>query len=347
MEYRKEEILDVISPAILGVVKGKYAKPFHRLFRFKNNRLYVQTNKVLAEFNFPSELDCFVDANMFKSVIGNAKPRQTIYIEQADRKLKISFGTYSIKLNIFSKPSGYSFPKEDLDEVPDEFPNGLLEAFYKVVSSASNDVTYQILTGVHLSNGGVIASDRTRITAASVPDLELREGVTITKEAILMMMAIGKPDTISIKSNKVEFGYTGNSVVSRIISPTIDGKYPQEALDLYNMPIDNRVTIEIPRDIEDSIKRVVLTMSEKIPYVNLKSKGDGVLTISTFNEEVGNSKEELEINSNEEFDFNISPAFLLDALANSNKLYYKTGESPLVFKNEDFVSIIAPVVETE
>lgn len=343
MEYKKEDILEVINPAIVSVSKDRYTKPYYRYFHFKNNKLFAQNGKVLTEFNFTSDLNCFVDAFLFRAVINNSS--STVYLEQEEKALKIKSGNNTTKINTYTKPSGYSFPKEDLDEVTNEIPEGFIEALHKVVSSASKDVTVHVLTGIHLSNGGIVASDRNRISAVKVPDLVMDKGVTLTKEAISLLLALERPKTISIKKDKVEFGYKEDGIISRLISPTISAEYPQKAIELHNMEIGDRKLIELPVDLVDPIKRVILTAPEEIPYVKIKSIGDGSLTISSENRAIGSSSESVPVETNEEFDFNINPKFIVDVLSNCNKLYYKSGDKPLLFKYDNFISIIAPIIK--
>ncbi len=341
MEYTRSYIIDILKDAALAVASNKHVLEYSFL-NFKRGLLITQNGFLVYQTAFASDLNCFVSFSKFKAIINKAG--NNISLTQDEDYLIIKSNNNKTKLRLERKGTNWRYPKTKGEEVvfTEETGDIFYSALEGVSASISNDLTSPILTGVHMYEGNLIATNRRRVTlvklgkAEEFPTLEF----TMRREIVDAVLKLGVPVSLVINKKEVTFSYGDRRITSRLI----EGEYPQSAKDLVSSTLNTEyIKIDLPADTGEVINRVSIVSQNEQPVIKLSSEGDGELCISANTDTIGTSKEELSIEEGLEFNLLIDPNHLKDAIINCSHLYFMNSSEPVILKTNDnkYLSIIA------
>jgi DNA polymerase III subunit beta len=253
-------------------------------------------------------------------------PEKTIHIQKKENhwvRLQCGKSVFNLAgLDPEEFPSLPPYSKESFTEVP---KNLLIEMIEKTVFAASNEESRYHLNGVFFvqkKDGGkellrMVATDGHRLSLIDREGPTIRgieKGVILPKKGVLEIKKI-MGDRESNEKMEVYFDPThaflklGKSLV---IIRLIDGEFPE-----YDqvIPKDNDKRLMMGKEQAYSTLRRVSTMvSERIEGIKLAFKKDG-MEISSYNQDFGDAKEELEVSyEGAPFEIGFNARYLIDAL---------------------------------
>lgn len=254
----------------------------------------------------------------------------------------------------------YGLPPSDFPKLSDfggatilEFPQKLLKDMIRSTSFAiSRDDSRYVLNGIcfkfQANTLTVVATDGRRL--ALYKDTEGSYGDEPI-EFIIPTKAISELQKLMTEEGNVKLEYKNNQVrfnmgLFQFTTKLVDGRFPEyDAV----IPKSTKQAIKLNRDeFTQAISRVSILTSEKSNSVRIQfDAGKATITANTPN--VGEAKEELDIDFNgESLVIAFNPAYLLDVLKALDKkeviLETNGAQSPGVFRNgTQFLSVIMPM----
>jgi len=344
MEIKVDALKEIITTLNLGTAKNKHVPSFN-MVHFSGDVVVAQNSNFLLEV-FPEEstdINCYVKASSLKQIVDKlTSETATFTMEEGGLRIESDKNTTLLKFAKAFKP----YKTITNPFVYNTAPKNFKDAVEVVISSASNDLTQPVLTGVNCRNGVVCASNRARITAVKVPELDyLKDGeITIPSDACKAIVKLGNPTSMGISEDKtlVKFEYRDGAFPINLVSKLIIGTYIVPNPNQFT--IENKLRVNLPDEIVEAVTRVAITTSEDVPYLFLESKGNGELALASSEENIGRSNETLEIEDGNTFKICINPKILLDILQYCRSMFVESGDVPIIFKNEEYISIVAPII---
>lgn len=215
----------------------------------------------------------------------------------------------------------------------------------KTVYAVSTDETRYNLNGSYLEKIGkegfrMVATDGHRLSIidaklADDPDkVVFGEGVIIPKKGLMEMKRL-----VESEEGECLLGIDGSNMVFKMSDVTLvmrllDGQFPEYQ---QVVPDSQKIKLEINRkQLVDSLRRVSILSSDRTLGLKLTLK-PGMLRVNTSNPDLGEAKEDIEIEySGLEMNVGFNARYLLDALAtictDSVDLSLEDDLSPCVFR---------------
>ena len=267
-------------------------------------------------------------------------------------KASISGGKFSSHLIGIKKEEYPIFPEVKW-KISFNLPlENLLDMFKKTVFSASQDETFVPYCGILMiiEKGKMIlvSTDGHRLSYIK-KDIDIDKNIKViipikTIQEVIRVFKGGEGEIkISLADKEICFEQENLSLISR----KLDGDFPD-----YNnvIPKENLIELNLDRDNFNSVvKRVSLMSDEKRSSIKFNLKKN-LLLISTFTQEVGDAKEELEINySGKEIEIAFNPKYIIDVLrilTSSNIIFGITEQANkgiIRQEGEDFLYILMPM----
>ncbi len=194
----------------------------------------------------------------------------------------------------------------------------------RTMYAASVDETRYNLNGVYLEvldepgRIRMVATDGHRLASVdrtlSEDSLGLDSGVIIPRKGLAELKKLVDEDD----ANEIELAFEGNNGLARkgrvtLVMRLIEGEFPN-----YTQVLPTKIerSIVIPtEDLHRALRRVALLSSERSKAVKLEF-APGRLTISSSNPDLGDAREELDIDfAGEEMSIGFNARYLLDALS--------------------------------
>lgn len=304
---------------------------------------------------FPAQVEesgnVTIPGRRFFSIVREA-PETQIALEGSDGSSKLSSGRSFFKL--LGVPCSEFPAGPRLGDVPViRIPQAVLKrVFRQTVYAVSQDQNRYILNGLYVcfreGRLTVAATDGKRLAIAENP-VELpadfdREMVLTVKSVNELQRILGDSGEVEVRVGDKQVSFETPDLL--LISRLIDGRYPDFR---QVIPKETRERIVLPREeFIQVLRRGSLLSSEKSNSVRFDFAG-GTLTVSSVTPEVGESREEMELDyrgTGLEIAFN--PAYLLEVL---RALEGKTDavlelideNSPGIFRDENFFCLIMPM----
>ena len=194
----------------------------------------------------------------------------------------------------------------------------------RTMYAASVDETRYNLNGVYLEVLGdtgkirMVATDGHRLACVDrtlgVDPAALASGVIIPRKGLAELKRLVDEDD----ADEVELAFEGNSGLARkgdvnLVMRLIEGEFPN-----YSQVVPKQITrkVTISTDtVTQALRRVALLSSERSKAVKVQL-GDGHLTLSSNNPELGEASEELDVDyDGEPLEIGFNARYLLDALS--------------------------------
>ncbi len=228
----------------------------------------------------------------------------------------------------------------------------LLDMFKKTVFSASQDETFVPYCGILMileeKKLILVSSDGHRLSYIK-KDINIDKNIKViipiktVQEVIRVFKGIEGEIKISLGDKEICFEQENILIISR----QLDGDFPD-----YNNVIPKKGLIELNLDRDNFnsvIKRVSLMADEKRSSIKINLKKN-LLLVSTFTQEVGDAKEEIEIKySGKEIEIAFNPKYILDVLRilNLEKIIFgiteEANKGMIRQEGEDFLYILMPM----
>ncbi|TYO97670.1 DNA polymerase III beta subunit [Geothermobacter ehrlichii] len=177
---------------------------------------------------------------------------------------------------------------------------------------------------------------------------ELAKGVIFPKKGVLELRKIAEEG-----ESRIDLGFLENNAIIRkdtttIVMRLIDGEFPD-----YNrvIPQDQEIRARIPRDtFFHALRRMAILSSEKSRGVKL-SLTEGKLEISSSNPELGDAREDFEVDyAGQEIAIGFNARYLLDILqvqdADEISLQIRDNMSPGMIRpvdDDNFLAVVMPM----
>jgi len=194
----------------------------------------------------------------------------------------------------------------------------------RTMYAASVDETRYNLNGVYLEvldepgRIRMVATDGHRLATVdrtlSDESLGLKDGVIIPRKGLGELKKLVDEDD----ADEIDLAFEGNSGLARkgavtLVMRLIEGEFPN-----YSQVLPKKIekTVVLPsEDLSRALRRVALLSSERSKAVKLEFS-DGRLTISSNNPDLGDAREELDIDyAGDELTIGFNVKYLLDALS--------------------------------
>jgi DNA polymerase-3 subunit beta len=276
------------------------------------------------------------DAEVSKagSVTVAARKLFEIVRELPDGTVQLSVGANSY-LEVECARSRFSLAGTSADEfptLPELVPGRMARLQAAVLSTmiertlyaASTDETRYNLNGVliELPEAGdrvrMVATDGHRLAVVDrtvgAETERLATGVIVPRKALAELKRLVDEE----EADEVELGFEGNSALARrggvsLAMRLIEGEFPNYRQVMPKTPRHRLVLASEP--LGQALRRVALLSAERSRTVRLEF-GDGRLTVSTSNPELGEAREELDVDYGAEaIAIGFNARYLLDALA--------------------------------
>jgi DNA polymerase-3 subunit beta len=177
---------------------------------------------------------------------------------------------------------------------------------------------------------------------------ELSKGVIFPKKGIFELKKMAEEE-----STEIMLGFMDNSAVIRkgntvVVMRLIDGEFPDYTKVI---PVNNDRNVQINRDkFLHSLKRMAILSSEKFKGIKIEVNPE-LIVISSSNPELGEAREEIEVNyEGNSISARFNAKYLIDVLSvmedREVELKFKDELSPVIMKavtEEDFMAVIMPM----
>ncbi len=252
-------------------------------------------------------------------------PDEDIYLDAASNgylNLKCARSTFTLAgTSIEEYPSLPSFTPEKTATVQAAVLSVMIE---RTMYAASVDETRYNLNGVYLEvldepgRIRMVATDGHRLASVdrtlSDDALGLENGVIIPRKGIGELKKLVDEDD----ADEIELAFEGNNGLARkgrvtLVMRLIEGEFPN-----YSQVLPTKIERSVvlaSEDLKRALRRVALLSSERSKAVKLEFTA-GRLTISSSNPDLGDAREELDIDfAGEEIAIGFNARYLLDALS--------------------------------
>jgi len=235
----------------------------------------------------------------------------------------------------------------------------LSEMIERTMYAASIDETRYNLNGVYLEQQKeteklrMVATDGHRLSyvdrALGIDLKGLANGVIIPRKGLAELKRLVDEDD----ANEIELGFEGNSGLARkgdvtLIMRLIEGEFPNYR---QVIPTDtvHQVTLEVEPLIH-ALRRVALLSAERSRAIKFEL-GDGCLALSSNNPDLGDAREEIDVDyAGEALSIAFNARYLTDALAVTGskevQLAFRDSLSPAQLRptdDEDSLAVVMPM----
>ena len=223
----------------------------------------------------------------------------------------------------------------------DETKYNLNGVFIKAVQQGADSVLKMVATDGHR------LSVAQKVISGNISE-ELGKGVIFPKKGIFELKKM-----VEEEAGEIMLGFMDNSAVIKkgntvVVMRLIDGEFPDYSKVI---PVNNDRNVQINRDkFLHSLKRMAILSSEKFKGVKIDVSPE-LITISSSNPELGEAREEIEVQyEGIDISARFNAKYLIDVLSvmeeREVELKLKDELSPVIMKaaaEDDFMAVIMPM----
>jgi DNA polymerase III subunit beta len=370
MEFRiSKEIFMKALQRIQGIVEKRNTMPIlsNALLEVQNDQLYITATdlEVGMRSSYPTRMiregKITVSAKKLYEIVKEMPDEEIHFSTKENDWVEIVCGKARFNIVGLSSEEFPYFPKVK-DESFIVFNNGILSEMIEKTSYAiCYDETKYNLNGVFIKaveeNGGnvlkMVATDGHRLSVSQKNiegsiSAELAKGVIFPKKGIFELKKM-----VEEESTEIMLGFMDNSAVLKkgntvVVMRLIDGEFPDYTKVI---PQANDRNVQVSRDkFLHSLKRMSILSNEKFKGVKIEVNPEQ-MTISSNNPELGEAREEIEVDyEGNEISARFNAKYLIDVLSvmedREVELKLKDELSPVIMKsaeNDDFMAVIMPM----
>ncbi len=304
-------------------------------------RLSATDMEISIQSSSPAEVEeegrVVIPARIFNDVVRSLpKAEFSLAHDRSEGVVRLSARENEYRIRAYAAEDFPQLPRFEEAEAFKMSGEALVETVEKVSRSYSRDETRPVLTGILISfeesRVKMVTTDSYRL---SIKETELATTFDGSREAIIPARAMQEVGRIFSGSDEeqVEVALSENQALFRIGdvlfgTRLIEGNFPE-----YKRLLPNAFEREISvnrEDLVDSLRRVNLFAQRQTPPVPVSlAFSQGAVEVSVRNGEVGEAREKLPANSEDEFHISFNPSYLLDGVSavDSEKVLFKLNES--------------------
>lgn len=341
VKLKKSEIVELLGKT-QNIVEKRNTMPIlvNVLLEAKDNKLKVYATDL--EVSITDEAECktgspgkvAVDAKQLFQIVKELNEEGLIQLKSKDNNWLIVQQGKAVFNLVGKNPDEYPiFPSHSSDQFVRIKASTLKEMIEKTIYSVSTDETRYHLNGVffeQIKNGSkiqyrMVATDGHRLSLVDretgygedPTDVKFDKGVIIPRKGLAEISKI-----LESNMDDVEFTVEGPQLILKyrntvLMIRLIEGKYPN-FLQLIPKSLSRNV-LASRHELIQSLKRVSLLSNKKSKGVTLTFT-NGVMSITSNNPELGDAKEEIQVNyDGEEIKIGFNARYLLDILNSFNE----------------------------
>jgi DNA polymerase-3 subunit beta len=304
-------------------------------------RLSATDMELSIQTSSPAEVEeggrVVVPARIFNDVVRSLPGGElSLAHDRSEGVVRLSARDNEYRIRAYAAEDFPQLPKFDEAEAFKMSGEALVETVEKVSRSYSRDETRPVLTGILISfeesRVRMVTTDSYRL---SIKETELATTFDGSREAIIPARAMQEVGRIfsSSEEEQVEVVLSENQALFRIGdvlfgTRLIEGNFPE-----YKRLLPNAFEREISVQREDligTLRRVNLFAQRQTPPVPVSlTFSEGAVEVTVRNGEVGEAREKLPANSEDDFHISFNPSYLLDGVSavDSEKVLFRLNES--------------------
>jgi DNA polymerase-3 subunit beta len=304
-------------------------------------RLSATDMELSIQTSSPAEVEeggrAVVPARIFNDVVRSLPGGElSLAHDRSEGVVRLSARDNEYRIRAYAAEDFPQLPKFDEAEAFKMSGEALVETVEKVSRSYSRDETRPVLTGILISfeesRVRMVTTDSYRL---SIKETELATTFDGSREAIIPARAMQEVGRIfsSSEEEQVEVVLSENQALFRIGdvlfgTRLIEGNFPE-----YKRLLPNAFEREISVQREDligTLRRVNLFAQRQTPPVPVSlTFSEGAVEVTVRNGEVGEAREKLPANSEDDFHISFNPSYLLDGVSavDSEKVLFRLNES--------------------
>lgn len=370
MEFRidKETFLKALQK-VQGIVERRNTMPIlsNVLIEAAQERIHITATdlEVGMKSSYPTEVvsegKITVSAKKIYEIIKELSDEKILFSTKENDWVEIRCGKAHFTIVGLSSDEFPYFPKVNDDSFINLNNAILREMIEKTSYAICHDETKYNLNGVFvkaLEESGknilrMVATDGHRLSIAErdfsgAISRELGKGVIFPKKGIFELKKMTEEE-----DGEILLGFMDNNAVIKkgntiVVMRLVDGEFPDYTR---VVPQNNDKTVRANREILlHSLRRMAILSSEKFKGIKFDIKG-GVMEISSSNPELGEAREELEIDyAGDPMTSRFNARYLIDVLSVLNEteveLLLKDDLSPAIMRpagDGGFLSVIMPM----
>lgn len=332
MKINRKELLGVLASLRPGLSSKDIIEQSNS-FMFCNGTVYCYNDLIAISHPFDVGFEGSVNQTFYE--ILNKLSEDEVDITINEEKSKVQIKGKSSKSNIVLD----STVKISLDNIQipkkwNDLPEDFIEAMKTCIFSASRNMTYPILTCLHVTSGFVESCDGARFTRFTFNNGKMNDEILIPVMAADDLVSYGVKK-YALSNGWIHFKTSNDTVFSCRVH---DGEYKK---DLDNrVKVENSKKVEIPKEILPIIDRASVFCEEKFQKdekidIAIEKKA---LTITSQSKNGEHSERTRCSYDGDLISFRISPKFMEDILSKTDSMF--VGENKLRFETDKYFHVI-------
>ena len=306
-------------------------------FVFQSGQVITYNDEIAIHAPLPEgfDLEGATPAKELLSILSRFKGEE-VEIDLAENEIKLKCGRSraGVRLEVT-----ISLPLDEL-KIPkkwNKLPVDFIEGLKACIPSAARDMTYPILTTLHITPDYVESSDNNRITRFELSAGEIKNEMLLPVEAAIALTKISGLEKFAVNDGWAHFTDDSGMIMSCRVS---EGDYPN--LDQH-LEIDAVGSIELPGTIHEMLDRAGVFLSSAIDQdnaVRIEVTDKGLMTVRGEGE-FGWYEEACRVkwSGKEGIAFSVHPAHLAAILETSKTV--QVAEGRIAFSDLKFKHVVA------
>ena len=337
MIIKREELkqkLNILSKSY----SQKAPMPHFQFVKFDNDTLTMANQQTITTTKFTSNLQALIPFKQLSDICNKLTAEEIeIVIVENQAVIKCGKSKYSLNLGDFESYPNYNI-LNDIDGLIINC-NEFKKCVSKINFATSKDEKRPILTGINFNNINAVSTDAYKLAKY---DVSFGLNCTIASNDIINLISILNEENMIIRNNKniASFEFGDTIYQTRLL----DGNYPDTSRLIANQ---FEIECKINRiNLIEAIDRANIFSNEDSNVIKLKIE-ENELIITSASNQVGNSFEVIDCESNKEIKLACNSNYLLETLNKFNNdeitLLINGELKPFVIKENELTTLILPV----
>ena len=336
MKVNRVELLKALNLVKAGIAAKEVVEQ-STSFVFQAGQVITYNDEIAIHVPLPEgfDLEGATPAKELLSILSRFKGEEVeIDLDENEIKLKCGRSRAGVRLE-----ATISLPLDEL-KIPkkwNKLPADFIEGLKSCIPSAARDMTYPILTTLHITPDYVESSDNNRITRFKLSAGEIKKEMLLPVEAAIALTKISGIAKFAVNDGWAHFTDDSGMVMSCRVS---EGDYPN--LDQH-LEINAVGSIELPGTIHEMLDRAGVFLSSAIDQdnaVRIEVTDKGLMTVRGEGD-FGWYEEACRVkwSGKEGVAFSVHPAHLAAILETSKTV--QVAEGRIAFSDKKFKHVVA------